>query len=137
VRLAHAVITTSPGYADVLARRYRVPAPRLVRNVISAEARVGRSPQHSFDAVGVYVGAVTRHRGLEQAIEALPHVPRCAWSWSARRPPATGRPSNAWPASTGSATGSSCARRSGPRTSRRRWPTCARPSAWRSSSRRA
>ncbi len=74
VRLAHATITTSPGYADVLARRYRVPRPRLVRNVTSAEARVGRAVEHGFDPLAVYIGAVTRHRGLEQAIEALAHV---------------------------------------------------------------
>jgi glycosyltransferase involved in cell wall biosynthesis len=76
VRLGHATITTSPGYADVLARRYRVPRPRLVRNVTSAEGRVGRVVEHGFDPIAAYIGAVTRHRGLEQAIEALAHVPR-------------------------------------------------------------
>jgi glycosyltransferase involved in cell wall biosynthesis len=75
VRIAHATMTTSPGYAGVLARRYRVPRPRLVRNVSSAEARVGRAVEHGFDPIAAYIGAVTRHRGLEQAIEALAHVP--------------------------------------------------------------
>jgi glycosyltransferase involved in cell wall biosynthesis len=75
VRVVHATITTSPGYADVLARRYRVPRPRLVRNVTSAEARVGGAVEHGFDPIATYIGAITRHRGLEQAIKALAHVP--------------------------------------------------------------
>jgi hypothetical protein len=33
VRAAHAVVMTNPGHADVLARRYRVPLPQVVRNI--------------------------------------------------------------------------------------------------------
>jgi hypothetical protein len=43
-----------PRYAEVLARRYRVPRPRLVRNVTSGEARTGRVVEHGFDPLAVY-----------------------------------------------------------------------------------
>ncbi len=39
VRVADEVITTSPGYADVIARRYRIARPTVVRNVPERRAR--------------------------------------------------------------------------------------------------
>ena len=75
VRAADEVITTSPGYAAVLARRYRIEPPRLVRNVPAwraerePEARPGNAP------LAVYFGALTRNRGLATALRALALVP--------------------------------------------------------------
>jgi glycosyltransferase involved in cell wall biosynthesis len=74
VRVADEVVTTSPGYARELARRYRVESPTLVRNLpagapADGRARGGRPPTL------VYVGGLLRGRGLEQAIAALPRVP--------------------------------------------------------------
>jgi glycosyltransferase involved in cell wall biosynthesis len=73
VRVADQVITTSPGYADVLARRYRIPAPALVRNVPAVSATPTAS--RLDPPVAVYVGGLLRGRGLEQAIDALALVP--------------------------------------------------------------
>ena len=69
VRLADAVTTTSPGYADALSRRYRVRRPALVRNVPDWPAPAGPAAAH--DGSFVYFGAVTSGRGLETAIRAL------------------------------------------------------------------
>ena len=33
VRCAHRVITASPGYAEVISRRYRIEPPKVVRNI--------------------------------------------------------------------------------------------------------
>lgn len=75
VRMVQAIIATSPGHADVLASRYRIERPRLVRNVAPAESRVGKRPAMDYDSVAVYVGRITTQRGLEEAIAALPEVP--------------------------------------------------------------
>ncbi|MGH2945011.1 MAG: glycosyltransferase [Solirubrobacteraceae bacterium] len=72
VRAADEVITTSPGYAELMARRYRIAEPVLVRNVSPAGAA---APQHVEGSSIVYVGGLLRGRGLEQAIEALPQIP--------------------------------------------------------------
>jgi glycosyltransferase involved in cell wall biosynthesis/trans-aconitate methyltransferase len=74
VRIADEVITTSPGYATAIARRYRVPEPTLVRNIPPATA-VAAAPRNGAAPVCAYLGAVTTGRGLEQAIQALPQVP--------------------------------------------------------------
>lgn len=73
VRAAHRTITTSPGYANVIAKRYRVPMPTVVRNIPRAAAPSGRAKPE--DGTAVYAGALTVNRGLEQAIDALSHVP--------------------------------------------------------------
>jgi glycosyltransferase involved in cell wall biosynthesis len=69
VRVANAVVTTSPAYAVELARRYRIHRPTLVRNVPDAN---GARPQPR-PASGriVYVGGVMPGRGLEVAVKAL------------------------------------------------------------------
>lgn len=74
VRAADEVITTSPGYAEVIAGRYRVAPPRVVRNLPEwraepAPAATGAPP------LAVYFGAVTRNRGLPAALQALALVP--------------------------------------------------------------
>lgn len=75
VRAAHRVVMTSPGHAEVLARRHRVPEPVIVRNVPdpgeprpasgSPRARAAEHP------VAIYSGGLLRNRGIEQAIAAL------------------------------------------------------------------
>ena len=76
VRAADLVMTTSPGYADVIARRYRVARPAVVRNVpagLPGGAPEAQPPDG--DPVAVYVGGILRGRGIEQAIDALPLAP--------------------------------------------------------------
>jgi glycosyltransferase involved in cell wall biosynthesis len=72
VRCAHITLTASPGYSEVIARRYRVQPPTVIRN-IPAQALRPRRPEAEPPALGpvTYVGALTRNRGLEVAIEAL------------------------------------------------------------------
>ena len=73
VRAADEVVTTSPGYADELARRYRITPPTLVRNLPAGGATDGAHPV--APPTLVYVGGLLRGRGLEQAIAALALVP--------------------------------------------------------------
>jgi glycosyltransferase involved in cell wall biosynthesis len=75
VRVADEVITTSPGYSQVLAHRYRIPPPRVVRNVPAW--RAGPSPHRdpAGPPLAVYFGAITRNRGLAPALRALALVP--------------------------------------------------------------
>lgn len=81
VRIADVTITASPGYADALAARYRVPPPQVVRNIPQAPApapsAVPDSAQEAAGAatVAVYVGGLMPGRGLEQAIDALSLAP--------------------------------------------------------------
>jgi glycosyltransferase involved in cell wall biosynthesis len=77
VRIADATLTTSPGYAREIARRYRVPAPVLVRNA-QARSEPARGPREGSDEgpVAVYVGGLMPGRGLEVAISAAARVPR-------------------------------------------------------------
>ncbi len=77
VRVAHRTITASPGYADVIARRYRIERPGVVRNIPDASmlpralsSRNGDSGR-SEDRLALYVGALTTGRGLELSIMAL------------------------------------------------------------------
>jgi glycosyltransferase involved in cell wall biosynthesis len=79
LRVADAVITASPGYADALAARYRVARPTVIRNIpdgphpwestnghaAADHARLMQPPSV------VYVGGLMPGRGLEQTIDAL------------------------------------------------------------------
>ena len=75
-RVADEVVVASPGFVGLMARRYRIPEPRVVRNVpVGAEPPpVQQAPVG--DPIAVYVGALLLGRGLEQAIEAVALVPR-------------------------------------------------------------
>jgi len=84
VRLAQRTITPSPGYAETMARRYRIRPPRVIRNIPSRtdlreQAMPGPSaaqrPQRSTGGIVSYVGALTRNRGLEISIRAISRVP--------------------------------------------------------------
>jgi glycosyltransferase involved in cell wall biosynthesis len=74
VRAADEVITTSPGYAEVMAGRYRVAPPRVVRNVPDWRAEPA-APHAEEVPLAVYFGAVTRNRGLPAALRALALLP--------------------------------------------------------------
>jgi glycosyltransferase involved in cell wall biosynthesis len=75
VRIADEVITTSPGYSQVLARRYRIPAPRVVRNVPAWRTNPDPDRLPAEPPLAVYFGAITRNRGLAPALRALALVP--------------------------------------------------------------
>jgi glycosyltransferase involved in cell wall biosynthesis len=73
VRAADEVLTSSPGYADALAIRYRVPRPSVVRNI--PESPLAASRSRPAATLVVYIGGLMPGRGLEQMIDALPLVP--------------------------------------------------------------
>ena len=83
VRCAHVTITASPGYAEVMARRYRIDRPKVVRNIPAsrpggAAAQAGDPAQASGGtkhSLALYVGALTSGRGIEISIKALALVP--------------------------------------------------------------
>jgi glycosyltransferase involved in cell wall biosynthesis len=80
LRLADDVLATSPGHADAIARRHRVAPPRVVRNVVERPSANGSHAERAEATSGgrrtiAYAGALTSHRGLEQAIAALAQAP--------------------------------------------------------------
>jgi glycosyltransferase involved in cell wall biosynthesis len=75
VRVADEVITTSPGYAEVLSRRYRIPPPRLIRNLPTWRVERGTDGDPARPPLAVYFGAITRNRGLTTALRALALAP--------------------------------------------------------------
>ena len=81
VHLAHRTITASPGYAEVMARRYRISRPSVIRNIPDASMLLAgsengdsRSAAPEGEPVALYVGALTTGRGLELSIMALNHL---------------------------------------------------------------
>lgn len=80
VHLAHRTITASPGYAEVMARRYRISRPGVIRNIPEASTLPPGSENGASSApadgerVALYVGALTTGRGLELSIMALNHL---------------------------------------------------------------
>ena len=70
VRVADEVITSSPGYAEALATRYRVPRPEVVRNIPETRTSAGVAVQPERVHVS-YIGGLMPGRGLEQMIDAL------------------------------------------------------------------
>jgi glycosyltransferase involved in cell wall biosynthesis len=71
VRCSHRTITASPGYADVIARRYRVRRPQVIRNIPDLGQPTAPACPTDGEATFVYVGAITRSRGIEVSIRAL------------------------------------------------------------------
>ena len=73
VRVADVTVTASPGYAWAIARRYRVPAPLVVRNIPAHAADRGADCRHRSDRgpLAIYVGGLMPGRGIEQTIDAL------------------------------------------------------------------
>lgn len=83
LRVADDVLATSPGHAEEIARRHGVAAPRVVRNVVEQPSASGRHARRSEAANDpertiAYAGALTSHRGLEQAIAGLEQAPGIA-----------------------------------------------------------
>jgi glycosyltransferase involved in cell wall biosynthesis len=81
VHLAHRTITASPGYSEVMARRYRIEPPGVIRNIPDASmlqsalgSANGDSAASGDDRLALYVGALTTGRGLELSIMALNHL---------------------------------------------------------------
>jgi glycosyltransferase involved in cell wall biosynthesis len=81
VHVAHRTITASPGYSEVMARRYRIEPPGVIRNIPDASmlssalaSSNGDSAQTGEDRLALYVGALTTGRGLELSIMALNHL---------------------------------------------------------------
>jgi glycosyltransferase involved in cell wall biosynthesis len=74
-RIADRVLTTSPGYADVMAGRYGIARPLVVRNIPELPASIGNEGRANGEPLAVYYGALTRNRGLEDAIAALRELP--------------------------------------------------------------
>lgn len=70
VRTAARTLTTSPGYAEVISRRYRVPPPRVIRNIPPLE-RAELEPAPEVGDAAIYVGGLLPGRGLEHAIDAF------------------------------------------------------------------
>jgi glycosyltransferase involved in cell wall biosynthesis len=74
VRIANRSIATSPGHAAVIARRYRVAAPQVIRNIPERVSPRQADPSREPGLI-VYAGAVTTNRGLEQVIRSLRSAP--------------------------------------------------------------
>lgn len=83
IRRADAVVTATSSWADDLARRYGIPRPAVVRNLpvatrvdepVDLRARLGI---RGDERILLYQGSIQRHRGIEEAIAALPLLDRC------------------------------------------------------------
>jgi glycosyltransferase involved in cell wall biosynthesis len=77
VRIADATLAASPGYADVMARRYRVARPLVIRNVpdLQPAEPTAETRRPGDPPCAIYFGAITRGRGLEQAISLVGRHP--------------------------------------------------------------
>ncbi len=79
VRAADEVLTSSPGYAEVLVDRYRIPPPSVVRNIPESPHHPESPRAGAFNRptppLVVYIGGLMPGRGLEQMIDALPLIP--------------------------------------------------------------
>ena len=79
VRAADEVLTSSPGYAAVIATRYRTRRPTVVRNIPernAAETHAHTGPLRPALPLIVYIGGLMPGRGLEQMIDALALLPQ-------------------------------------------------------------
>jgi glycosyltransferase involved in cell wall biosynthesis len=75
VRVADRVVTTSPGYAEVMASRYRIEPPIVVRNVPEWRTQGDPEGRDGRPQLAVYFGALTRNRGLPTALRSLALLP--------------------------------------------------------------
>ena len=74
-RVADQTLVASPGFVDPMRRRYRIAPPRVVRNIPARADSPSSRVQVPAEPVAVYVGALLRGRGLEQAIDAIALTP--------------------------------------------------------------
>jgi glycosyltransferase involved in cell wall biosynthesis len=83
IRHADQVIAVTPGRGDVMASRYGIPKPLIIRNMPETAERpaqpAARLRQGVPDGSSVifYSGGLQPTRGLEQLIAALEHLPSC------------------------------------------------------------
>jgi glycosyltransferase involved in cell wall biosynthesis len=83
-RRAARVVTVNDPYADVMASRFGVQRPLVVMNCSYRPASDGPPGRRFHDRLGLdpstrvilYQGGLSRARGIEQLIEALPAIPR-------------------------------------------------------------
>jgi glycogen(starch) synthase len=82
-RRADRVITVNDAYADVIERRLGVPRPLVVMNCSTNRESAERRPRRFHETLGLaadrrivlYHGGLTRDRGIEQLLDAIPAVP--------------------------------------------------------------
>jgi glycosyltransferase involved in cell wall biosynthesis len=80
---ASRVITVNAPYAAVMAERFRVPSPLVVLNCSYRQAAWTARPRRFHETLGlpddamvvIYHGGLSRDRGIEQLIDALPELP--------------------------------------------------------------
>jgi glycosyltransferase involved in cell wall biosynthesis len=84
VRRADATITATPTWAEDMARAYGIAVPTVVRNVPPRAAAIApvdlrtRLDLPADATVLLYQGSIQTNRGIEQTIDALPHLGGCA-----------------------------------------------------------
>lgn len=82
-RRSAAVITSDGGRADILAERYRIPRPAVVRNVPEDAGELEPDWDFREAALGdgryllIYQGVYSPNRGLLELIEAMGVLPEC------------------------------------------------------------
>jgi glycosyltransferase involved in cell wall biosynthesis len=83
IRCADRVITVSDSIADVLAERYRIKRPVVIRNVqqyspFQPSTRLRELPELSHvgseACIAIYAGRITRGRGLDMLVKASAHL---------------------------------------------------------------
>ena len=83
IRHADLVLAVTPSRAEVMARRFAIPTPRVIRNVPETAGAPDRPAAGLRDQVPAgahvvfYSGGMQPTRGLEQALQALAQLPRC------------------------------------------------------------
>lgn len=78
LRIADDTVAANPGISEKIARRYRVAAPVVVRNVAESIVRSPAPPEGlraGRKPLAIHVGNLASERGIEQAIRALALVP--------------------------------------------------------------
>jgi glycosyltransferase involved in cell wall biosynthesis len=82
-RRADRVVTVNRPYAEVMAKRWDVPLPAIVRNGAYRYSPPAIRPRRIHERLGLapdrrvvlYHGGFSRHRGIEQLVAAIPSVP--------------------------------------------------------------
>ncbi|HYC07574.1 MAG TPA: glycosyltransferase family 4 protein [Candidatus Binatia bacterium] len=82
-RRASGVVTVNDAYAEVMARRFGLPKPLVVMNCPYRHPLPAERPRRFHEQLGLepgvpvvlYHGGLSRDRGIEQLVDALPSVP--------------------------------------------------------------
>lgn len=84
VRRADAVITSDLGRAEVIAKRYGIPLPAVVRNVPDLAEKPAPDEDFRARALGgsqyllIYQGILAKNRGLPELVSAMHLLPECS-----------------------------------------------------------